>query len=393
MLSRIKELFGFGDSNNGDGSFNSGDSSYSRNISGNNSNSNNNNTAGQNSHNNYDNSDNSDNGNGDYGVSGNGQGYTRDKNGNINEPVQIRYVSGDGKERRSIPEIIVGGAFGFVSAALGKAFKGIAGFFATILAIMGLGFILIEFFASPIMLNFSGISHGVSFNLPNEYGEMVSSESLVGEPYVLFFGSSTCSDCLAQRSQLKEIEKSGIKVIGVLPSVDARNLEYASFYSNMFTSVLLDENDTLFNGMSMVILPNMLVMNGNGEPIYDAMKSISNNDVDKITRMFEQYKKAHPNAYVEPTNNSESANQAEKEPSQPSEAGQVNQPVSQQGNQQQLSQNEIELINDVVLESEAAEKAKIAKMEKEKMEKNGQKNQNNKNSQNSKNGKGENGKK
>ncbi len=93
------------------------------------------------------------------------------------------------------------------------------------------------------------------FELDNEHGEKVSSQSLLGSKYILFFYPKDDSPgCTKQacsiRDQFKYISKLGYKVFGVSPDKVAKHKKFIDKYEFQY-SLLADTEKTLINAFEV----------------------------------------------------------------------------------------------------------------------------------------------
>jgi peroxiredoxin Q/BCP len=98
----------------------------------------------------------------------------------------------------------------------------------------------------------SGLREGgraPSFSLPDQAGRVVSSSSLAGKPYVLYFypkdDTSGCTrEACGFRDSLRGFGSKGVKIIGVSPDSEASHARFAGKYGLPFT-LLADTDKTL----------------------------------------------------------------------------------------------------------------------------------------------------
>ena len=98
-----------------------------------------------------------------------------------------------------------------------------------------------------------------AFELENEHGELISSQSLLGSKYILFFYPKDDSPgCTKQacsiRDQFKYINKLGYQVFGVSPDKVTKHKKFIDKYNLPFP-LLLDEEKKIIktanNGSQM----------------------------------------------------------------------------------------------------------------------------------------------
>lgn len=92
-------------------------------------------------------------------------------------------------------------------------------------------------------------SRAPSFNLPDQAGRSVSSSSLAGKPYVLYFypkdDTSGCTrEACGFRDSLRGFGSKDVKIIGVSPDNEASHARFAGKYGLPFT-LLADTDKTL----------------------------------------------------------------------------------------------------------------------------------------------------
>jgi peroxiredoxin Q/BCP len=92
-------------------------------------------------------------------------------------------------------------------------------------------------------------SRAPSFSLPDQAGRIVSSSSLAGKPYVLYFypkdDTSGCTrEACGFRDSLRGFGSKGVKIIGVSPDSEASHARFAGKYGLPFT-LLADTDRTL----------------------------------------------------------------------------------------------------------------------------------------------------
>jgi peroxiredoxin Q/BCP len=98
----------------------------------------------------------------------------------------------------------------------------------------------------------SGVSEGSrapGFSLPDQAGRLVTSSSLAGKPYVLYFyPKDDTSGCTRQacgfRDSLRGFGSKGVKIIGVSPDNEASHARFAGKYGLPFT-LLADTDKSL----------------------------------------------------------------------------------------------------------------------------------------------------
>lgn len=94
-----------------------------------------------------------------------------------------------------------------------------------------------------------------SFSLENEKGEIVSSKSLLGEKYVLFFypkdDSPGCTkEACSIRDNYKALSKKGYKVFGVSPDKAKKHQKFIDKYEFQF-SLLADTEKEMINAFGL----------------------------------------------------------------------------------------------------------------------------------------------
>ena len=92
-------------------------------------------------------------------------------------------------------------------------------------------------------------SRAPSFSLPDQAGRVVSSSSLGGKPYVLYFypkdDTSGCTrEACGFRDSLRGFGSKGVRIIGVSPDSEASHARFAGKYGLPFT-LLADTDKTL----------------------------------------------------------------------------------------------------------------------------------------------------
>jgi peroxiredoxin Q/BCP len=92
-------------------------------------------------------------------------------------------------------------------------------------------------------------SRAPSFSLPDQAGRTVSSSSLAGKPYVLYFypkdDTTGCTrEACGFRDSLRGFGSQGVKIIGVSPDNEASHARFAGKYGLPFT-LLADTDKTL----------------------------------------------------------------------------------------------------------------------------------------------------
>ena len=98
----------------------------------------------------------------------------------------------------------------------------------------------------------SGVGEGSrapTFSLPDQAGRTVSSSSLAGKPYVLYFypkdDTTGCTrEACGFRDSLRGFGSKGVKIIGVSPDNEASHARFAGKYGLPFT-LLADTDKTL----------------------------------------------------------------------------------------------------------------------------------------------------
>jgi len=89
----------------------------------------------------------------------------------------------------------------------------------------------------------------VSFNLPNQHGDLVSSEDLAGKRYVMFFYPRAMTPgCTTEscdfRDSYSEFTEAGYEIVGVSPDPPSRNLKFREKEGLNF-DLLSDRDHTL----------------------------------------------------------------------------------------------------------------------------------------------------
>lgn len=89
------------------------------------------------------------------------------------------------------------------------------------------------------------------FEMPNQNGELVSSESLQGQKFVLFFypkdDSPGCTkEACSVRDNFSKISKAGYKVFGVSPDTAKKHLKFIDKYEFQY-DLLSDEDKSVLN--------------------------------------------------------------------------------------------------------------------------------------------------
>ncbi|MEM9545621.1 MAG: thioredoxin-dependent thiol peroxidase [Bacteroidota bacterium] len=90
-----------------------------------------------------------------------------------------------------------------------------------------------------------------AFSLPNEKGEIISNESLLGKKYVLFFypkdDSPGCTkEACSIRDNYKYFQKNGYEVYGVSPDKEKKHQKFIDKYEFQF-SLLADTEKEMIN--------------------------------------------------------------------------------------------------------------------------------------------------
>ncbi len=93
------------------------------------------------------------------------------------------------------------------------------------------------------------------FEMPNQNGEIVSSESLKGEKYVLFFypkdDSPGCTkEACSIRDNYRKISKAGYKVFGVSPDPPKKHLKFIDKYEFQY-DLLSDEDKSVLTSYGL----------------------------------------------------------------------------------------------------------------------------------------------
>lgn len=93
------------------------------------------------------------------------------------------------------------------------------------------------------------------FSLENEKGEIVSSKSLIGEKYILFFypkdDSPGCTkEACSIRDNYKSLSKKGYKVFGVSPDKAKKHQKFIDKYEFQF-SLLADTEKEMINAFGL----------------------------------------------------------------------------------------------------------------------------------------------
>ena len=94
-----------------------------------------------------------------------------------------------------------------------------------------------------------------SFNLPNQDEVAVSSESLIGQKYVLFFypkdDSPGCTkEACSIRDHYQAITKKGYKVFGVSPDKEKKHLKFIDKYEFQY-DLLADTEKVMINDFGL----------------------------------------------------------------------------------------------------------------------------------------------
>jgi len=90
-----------------------------------------------------------------------------------------------------------------------------------------------------------------NFSLPNEKGEIVSNESLLGKKYILFFypkdDTPACTkEACSLRDNYRVFEKHGYEIYGVSPDKEKKHQKYIDKYEFQF-SLLADTEKEMIN--------------------------------------------------------------------------------------------------------------------------------------------------
>lgn len=93
------------------------------------------------------------------------------------------------------------------------------------------------------------------FELANEKGEMISSESLLGEKYILFFypkdDSPGCTkEACSIRDHFKALSSKGYKIFGVSPDKSAKHQKFIDKYEFQY-SLLADTEKEMINAFGL----------------------------------------------------------------------------------------------------------------------------------------------
>ena len=94
-----------------------------------------------------------------------------------------------------------------------------------------------------------------NFSLPNEKGEIVSSESLLGKKYILFFypkdDSPGCTkEACSIRDNYKELTKLGYEIYGVSPDKEKKHQKFIDKYEFQY-SLLADTEKEMINAFGL----------------------------------------------------------------------------------------------------------------------------------------------
>jgi len=94
-----------------------------------------------------------------------------------------------------------------------------------------------------------------SFSLPNEKEEIISSESLIGEKYILFFypkdDSPGCTkEACSIRDNYRSLQKKGFKVFGVSPDKAKKHQKFIDKYEFQY-SLLADTEKEMINAFGL----------------------------------------------------------------------------------------------------------------------------------------------
>lgn len=89
------------------------------------------------------------------------------------------------------------------------------------------------------------------FEMPNQNGDIVSSESLKGQKFILFFypkdDSPGCTkEACSVRDNYRKISKAGYKVFGVSPDTPKKHLKFIDKYEFQY-DLLSDEDKAVLN--------------------------------------------------------------------------------------------------------------------------------------------------
>jgi len=94
-----------------------------------------------------------------------------------------------------------------------------------------------------------------SFSLPNQSGEVVSSESLIGKKYILFFypkdDSPGCTkEACNIRDNYRAISKKGFEVYGVSPDKEKKHQKFIDKYEFQY-DLLADTEKEMINAFGL----------------------------------------------------------------------------------------------------------------------------------------------
>jgi len=93
------------------------------------------------------------------------------------------------------------------------------------------------------------------FSLPNEKGEIVSSENLLGKKYILFFypkdDSPGCTkEACSVRDNYKGLQKMGYEVFGISPDKEKKHQKFIDKYELQY-SLLADTEKEMINAFGL----------------------------------------------------------------------------------------------------------------------------------------------
>jgi len=94
-----------------------------------------------------------------------------------------------------------------------------------------------------------------TFSLPNEKGEVISSESLLGKKYILFFypkdDSPGCTkEACSVRDNFKQLQKLGYEVFGISPDKEKKHQKFIDKYELQY-SLLADTEKEMINAFGL----------------------------------------------------------------------------------------------------------------------------------------------
>ena len=125
------------------------------------------------------------------------------------------------------------------------------------------------------------------FSLPALDGQLLNSSEFKGQPVVLNFWATWCTNCMKEIPELKEIAATGkAKVIGIALDEDGSQVVKPFIENHQIDYTILVGNEEIFQQFNGVAIPYTLVLDGSHRiaKIYRgvATKEDIENDLKKI---------------------------------------------------------------------------------------------------------------